>query len=460
MEWLEVALLAVCVGVVVGLVAIRQLHPGHPGRSPAEPEPRRARPALAGNPGDEITDAGVADVLAVLGDIAIVVDVNDTVVMHSQSAVPLGLVRDSDLTHAALRTVVRGVRRDGVIRQMDLDVPRGPMGEGTLSLNVRVAPLGARHVLLLVEDRTQARRVEEVRRDFVANVSHELKTPVGGISLLAEAIADASDDPEAVARFASRIGAESRRLSTLVAEIVELSRLQTQQDDPPDTLVDMAVVTREAVDATRTLAEGRDIVFAEAIAGQSWVYGDANQLRTAVGNLLTNAVNYSPPRTRVAVTVRTRGFVIEVAVADQGTGIAAADLDRIFERFYRADPARSRATGGTGLGLAIVKHVCSNHGGEVTVWSSEGHGSTFTIRLPSASHGPATPGTDRDAINSRDSRAAGDSAAASSAPPQALPDAPPDTSPAATRDRGSTPSGPPGPTPPQYSPTPSEEVRR
>lgn len=441
MEWLEVAVLAVCVGVVVGLVAIRQLHPGRPGRRHAQPEPSRARPALAGNPADEIDDAGVADVLAVLGDIAIVVDVNDTVVMHSQSAVPLGLVRDSDLTHTALRTVVRGVRRDGVIRQMDLDVPRGPIGEGTLSLNVRVAPLGARHVLLLVEDRTQARRVEEVRRDFVANVSHELKTPVGGISLLAEAIADASDDPEAVARFASRIGAESRRLSTLVAEIVELSRLQTQQDDPPDTLVDMAVVTREAVDATRTLAEGRDIVFAEAIAEQSWVYGDANQLRTAVGNLLTNAVNYSPRHTRVAVTVRTRGFVIEVAVADQGTGIAAADLDRIFERFYRADPARSRATGGTGLGLAIVKHVCSNHGGEVTVWSSEGHGSTFTIRLPSASHGPAAPGTDRADV---------DAAAAT----------PPDTSPAATRDRGATASGPPGPTPPQHSPTPSEEVRR
>ena len=171
-------------------------------------------------------------------------------------------------------------------------------------------------------------------------------------------------------------------------EIVELSRLQADDALAAPVLVDIGRVVREAIELTRVLAEGHDITFVASLDPHTCAYGDAAMLRTAVGNLLTNAVNYSPPGTRVAITARTKGFVVEIAVADQGHGIPAATQERIFERFYRVDTARSRATGGTGLGLAIVKHICTNHGGEVTVWSSEGHGSTFTIRLPAASHGP------------------------------------------------------------------------
>lgn len=335
-----------------------------------------------------VPDAGVADVIGVLRASGIVVDESDAVVIASPSASALGLVRDEDVIHTHLRELVRAVRRDRVIRQLDLDLPRGPVGPGVLSVAARIAPLGAHHVILLIEDRTQARRVEEVRRDFVANVSHELKTPVGGISLLAEAILEARDDPDAVERFAQRIGVESTRLTTLVQEIVELSRLQADDALAAPVLVDIGRVVREAIELTRVLAEGHDITFVASLDPHTCAYGDAAMLRTAVGNLLTNAVNYSPPGTRVAITARTKGFVVEIAVADQGHGIPAATQERIFERFYRVDTARSRATGGTGLGLAIVKHICTNHGGEVTVWSSEGHGSTFTIRLPAASHGP------------------------------------------------------------------------
>lgn len=169
-------------------------------------------------------------------------------------------------------------------------------------------------------------------------------------------------------------------------------------------LVDIGAVARDAIEGTRTLADARGIEFVEVLDPHTCVYGDPGLLRTAIGNLLTNAVNYSPPRTRVAVSARTRGFVVEVAVSDQGQGIPAAERERIFERFYRIDAARSRATGGTGLGLAIVKHICANHGGEVTVWSQERHGSTFTIRLPAAAHGPM-PDHDHNADHDADQHA-------------------------------------------------------
>ncbi len=241
-------------------------------------------------------------------------------------------------------------------------------------------------MLLLVEDLTEARRIEAVRRDFVANVSHELKTPTGALSLLSEAVMDASDDPEAVERFAGRMQIEATRLTNLVQELIDLSRVQN--DDPLEDAEPVKVETlvAEAIDRCRQQAGSKQITMASAGAEGLTVWGNRGQLVGALGNLVENAVNYSPAHTRVGIAARRMGSpggdLIEIAVTDQGIGISEKDRERVFERFYRVDPARSRATGGTGLGLAIVKHVAASHGGEVTVWSSEGQGSTFTLRLP------------------------------------------------------------------------------
>jgi two-component system sensor histidine kinase SenX3 len=223
-------------------------------------------------------------------------------------------------------------------------------------------------------------------------VSHELKTPVGGIALLAEAILDAHDDPEAVARFAKRISVESDRLTRLVKEIVELSRLQGEDVVRDPALIDVGACARDALDRSRVMAEEQDIDLAVACEDGCRVWGDAQLVTTAITNLIGNAIAYSDRGTRVAVSVR-RGSdgLVDIAVTDQGLGIAPEEQERIFERFYRVDTARSRATGGTGLGLAIVKHVVDNHGGTVSVWSQPGRGSTFTIRLPAATPAPSAP---------------------------------------------------------------------
>jgi two-component system sensor histidine kinase SenX3 len=338
----------------------------------------------------------VLDVLAVLKSSAIVLDRDDAVVKASPSAYSYGLVRGSEVARPELIEQARAVRRDGVIRESEFELARGPLGHGRLIVAARVAPLGSSHVLLLVDDRTQARRVEEVRRDFVANVSHELKTPVGGMALLAEAIMDASDDPEAVRRFAERMQTESVRLTGLVKEIVDLSRLQVADTLHDPELLAVDHIVNEAVDRCRLVATSRDIALAVSEDAGAKVYGDSELLITAVRNLVDNAIAYSPDHTRVALGVRRHDGLVEIAVSDQGVGIADADQGRIFERFYRVDPARSRATGGTGLGLAIVKHVCANHGGDVSVWSQEGQGATFTMRLPDAGNLPVTSRTSKE----------------------------------------------------------------
>jgi two-component system sensor histidine kinase SenX3 len=298
--------------------------------------------------------------------------------------------------------MARDTRRDGEIRQVELDLPRRGTGRGeALAVSARVAPLGSRLVLLLVEDLTEARRIEAVRRDFVANVSHELKTPVGALSLLSEAVMDASDDPEAVTRFAGRMQIEATRLTNLVQELIDLSRVQN--DDPLEDSEPVRVeeLVAEAIDRSRQTASAKQITIAAGAAADLRIWGNRGKLAAALGNLVENAVNYSPARTRVGISARRvsapGGDLIEIAVTDQGIGISEKDRERIFERFYRVDPARSRATGGTGLGLAIVKHVAASHGGEVTVWSSEGQGSTFTLRLPEAGAAKerATSGQDR-----------------------------------------------------------------
>lgn len=333
---------------------------------------------------------GVAQVLAVLRSSGIVLDTSDRVVNNSPAAVAHGLVRGQELVHPELLALARQVRRDGVIREAELELRRGPFGNARSVFGARIAPLGADHVLLLVDDLSEARRVDEIRRDFVANVSHELKTPVGGIALLAEAVLDAHDDPEAVARFARRISVESARLTRLVQEIVDLSRLQGADVVKDPVIVDVGASASEAIDRCRLLAEDRGIEVVRHVDAGCEIWGEPELITAAITNLVGNAITYSGDGVRVGVSVRGSGDLVEVAVTDQGQGIAAEEQQRIFERFYRVDAARSRATGGTGLGLAIVKHIAENHGGQVSVWSEVGRGSTFTLRLPAAhqAHGP------------------------------------------------------------------------
>jgi two-component system sensor histidine kinase SenX3 len=340
---------------------------------------------------------GLTRLLAVLPGAAFVVGPDGTVLDASAPAAPLGVVPGRRIATPEVGALVAAVRRDGVIREEEIDVRRPPLGAGTLHLRARMAPLSATTVLVLLEDLSEAQRVDAVRRDFVANVSHELKTPVGALSLLAEAVQAASDDPEAVQRFAGRMQGEAARLGNLVNDLVDLSRLQGGEPIKDPVPVEVDRVVAEAVDATKTLAHAREI---EVVVGDpvpAVVLGDENQLVMALRNLITNAVAYSPARTRVAVAAREARGVVEVSVTDQGIGIPAEEQGRIFERFYRVDPARSRITGGTGLGLALVKHVCANHGGECTVWSVEGEGSTFTLRLPAADPSVA-PGPEGDPI--------------------------------------------------------------
>jgi len=323
---------------------------------------------------------GVATVLSVLRSSALVVDDGDDVVQASAPAYALGLVRGSSLLSVELAELVRQVRRDGQIRETELVMTRP--GLPPRNVTARVAPLGSRLVLALLEDRTRERQVEAIRRDFVANVSHELKTPVGALRLLAEAVADAAEDPEAVRRFSGKMVTESDRLSRLVQQIIELSRLQA--DEPVDTPSPVRVddVVKAAAEASATDADNRNIsLHVDGTTGLE-VFGSTEQLSAAVANLVANAVAYSEPDSTVVITRRSADGNVEISVIDQGIGIPPEETQRIFERFYRVDPARHRSTGGTGLGLSIVKHIAATHGGDIRVWSVEGHGSTFTLTLP------------------------------------------------------------------------------
>ena len=360
----------VLLGVGLALVWLRRTGASRP---PATAEPVES---VAAPPSS-------VDVIDALPVAVAVLDASDAVVLANRWALRLGLIRAERLDVAELRRLVRDVRRTRAAQEVEVELEPTRLGRTPEAVRVRLVPVGAAgHVALLVEDVTEARRVEAVRRDFVANVSHELKTPVGAMALLSEALQDASSDPEAVRRFAGRVQHEAGRLGRLVQELIDLSRLQGADPLPAATAVRVDSVVAEAVDRARTAAVAHGIEIVRGGEPGLTVEGSESQLITAVGNLIENAVHYSPAQTRVAVAVKRHGDAVEITVTDQGMGISEKDLERVFERFYRADPARSRATGGTGLGLAIVKHVATNHGGEVSVWSVEGSGSTFTLRLP------------------------------------------------------------------------------
>jgi two-component system sensor histidine kinase SenX3 len=325
----------------------------------------------------------------------VVLDPQDEPVLVNLSARAMGLLRvgarpGTLAAHPVVRTLAAQVRRSGVRREVELDLPRsGENGTADpLGVLLRAVGLGGGYVAVEAADVTESHRVDRVRRDFVANVGHELKTPIGALQLLAEAMLDATDedavaeDAAAVRRFAERIQHESTRLGRLVTELLELSRVQGAEPLPGYDPVSVDWLVAEVLDRTRTGAAAKQIDLAVEGTRGLTVYGSDSQLATALANLVENAVAYSPEGSRVLVRCLRDDDQVGISVIDRGIGIAPKELDRIFERFYRSDRARSRATGGTGLGLAIVKHIATNHGGRVDVASVLGEGSTFTLRLP------------------------------------------------------------------------------
>ena len=372
--------LSLFIGIAIGVAVMTVWWWATNRRSAPEPEEQ--------GPRQELVEAA-ADVLEVLNLGTAVVGIHDDVLHATTQARTLSIVQGTRVEPRIL-DVVRRVRA-GEPAQSFVWEQRKARGVPPTIIAVRVALLEDGLVFVLGEDRSAAARVEATRRDFTTNVSHELKTPIGAVSLLSEAVAEAAEDPDTVRRFAGRLQLEAARLSELVAQIIQLSRLQAHDPMLAAEAVAVDDVIEVAIDQSHIDAERKEVVLTTTGELGSQVLGDRSQLAIAVSNLVSNAISYSDPGARVVVSARRRrpaseksdaGSMIEVAVSDNGIGIADDDLERIFERFYRVDYARSRANGGTGLGLSIVKHVATTHGGKVSVWSKVGSGSTFTIAIP------------------------------------------------------------------------------
>ena len=316
-----------------------------------------------------------------LPDIVIWVDGDNKIKYASEVALNLNIAREDKIQIDALETLISMARKidKPLIKKVKA---KRPLGIAKLNLDTWVMRLERGEVLLWAQNNSVVSRVETMRRDFVANISHELKTPVGALSLLAEAIEESGKDSESIQKFAKRIGPETKRLTNVIRDIIDLS--QVQSDDPLASAnpVEVDRVINDAVDAVQLLADLNNVEIAQVNEPDVKIVGDEYQLVMAIRNLLTNAITFSPASSRITVGAKLKDGVVEITVSDQGIGISLENQSRIFERFYRVDPARSRSTGGTGLGLAIVKHVCENHGGEVSVWSVPGQGSTFTMKFP------------------------------------------------------------------------------
>lgn len=331
---------------------------------------------------------GVGSLIELLEVPAIIVDPSHNVMAASPLAYSLGFISQGRLMTPELVQLVDNLRDRTDSLVGDFEVARGPFGDASLSISARALHYGVRFTLVLVSDKTEYRRLDEVRRDFVANISHELKTPIGAVGLLSEAIVQAADDPKMVRHFAERLQTEGARLAGITREIIELSRLQAEGALKAFELVDIDDVVAQAVDRNRVVASAKNVDVIVGGETGAHIFGDAGSLVVAVDNLISNALQYSPSNSRVGIGVSRQRDCIDIAVTDRGIGMAPEEAARVFERFYRTDQARSRTTGGTGLGLSIVKHTIQNHGGEVRVWSRPDNGSTFTIRLPEATEHP------------------------------------------------------------------------
>ncbi|MFI6868010.1 sensor histidine kinase [Nocardia sp. NPDC050406] len=364
------AVLAAVVGLAVGGLLIPYVNA------------RQARRAA-----DEsgLTMSQVLDLIVLASESGIaVVDEYRDVVLVNPRAEELGVVRDRLLDERAW-VAVQEVLASGEDVDFDITAKHPMPGRARLAVRGVARPLSrdnSNFVVLFADDDSEQARMEATRRDFVANVSHELKTPVGAMSLLAEALLESADDPDSVRHFGERLHGEARRMGKMVTELIALSRLQGAEKLPELEAVPVDTVVAQAIERSKTAAEAAGITVSTDRDSDLEVIGDTTLLVTALSNLVENAIAYSPRGSHVSVSRSLRGGYVNIAVTDRGIGIAKEDQERVFERFFRADKARSRATGGTGLGLAIVKHVAANHNGEVTLWSKLGTGSTFTLRIP------------------------------------------------------------------------------
>ena len=334
----------------------------------------------------------VAEVLELMGSVGIVLDGSNKVVGTNSWAESFGLVARGLLVHAETVDLVKRARSGSEIESFE-GVLRVGLAQEKVSVAAKAKLVAGDYVVLVLEDRTSDIRLDKTRRDFIENISHELKTPIGAIALLSEAIQEAGDDRAAVAKFASSLNKESSRLTFLVQDIIKLSRLQSEEVLASAEIVDLNDVMAEAIDRNEQLAASRKIRLVSEQAPQLEVFGNKEMLITAVKNLVENAISYSDPGTSVGIGCSAKESIAEITVTDSGSGISPENQQRIFERFYRADPSRSRDTGGTGLGLSIVKHVAKIHRGEIKLFSQVGVGSTFTLRVPLATASDPATGT-------------------------------------------------------------------
>jgi len=319
--------------------------------------------------------------ISVLATAGMVVDDSLAVLRATNSAIALGLVSGRAIRSSEIRALVRTTQESETTNTVDFELALSEGGD-VRYLRARAVTIGAGIVLVLVEDNTEARDFESIRRDFIANVTHEIKTPIGAIALLSEAMEGALDDPSRMHKFADSLRRETARLSTLITEIIQLSRVETSNILAKAKPANVGVVVREALERTLVIADAKNIVVNAKYPDDVFVMGDGELLTVAVKNLVENAIQYSDSKQSVGVGVTTRNGHVDIIVTDQGVGIPADEQSRVFERFYRVDESRDRTTGGTGLGLSLVKHIALSHRGEVTLFSQPGVGSTFTIRLP------------------------------------------------------------------------------
>ena len=314
-----------------------------------------------------------------------VLDRSQEIVMSNPAAHEMSLVHDRAVNPEVWETA-QEVFEDKETRTVDIAIPKRRTGHRVTQVRAVIKPLtlnDGRFVIVYGTDESENVRMESARRDFVANVSHELKTPVGGIALLAEALLQDPGDQETVEYFGNKVYKEANRMADMVSELISLSKLQGAEALPEMEPLAVDDLIDEALSRNHLAAEARSIELNRGASVGVQVKGDRSLLVTALSNLVSNAINYSPEKMPVSVSQKVvDGGVVLIRVTDRGIGIAPDDQKRVFERFFRVDQARSRQTGGTGLGLAIVKHVVANHGGNIKLWSRPGTGSTFTIELP------------------------------------------------------------------------------